>query len=478
MTPATVGRRYLVLRSLAPHRYEVRDLGMPVRPLVLAEYPGLPADSLAEERQELSWLSHPDILLPQDLFASGDTVCAVSRAAEGKPLADHLARETPTVFQVLLWLRQACDLVHFLHTAGTRPLVLGRLGLESFAVGRRLQLVGFGLDSRGRVAFTASAWSAPEGPRDPRADVYCLGMLLRALLARLDVTQTLTVHRDLWRLLARSTSEDPARRYPSVRGMRAAVDRLIRRRARGPEWPWLPPFARGRRWDPRPLLRVATALVAAGLLLWGAGEIARAWADTGLGLPWGLRSGREVWLEGTAAPLTPRTERAPLSNVPCLAWQVDLGREMSRLVLTERGYRLAVYRRQDEPARRSVPWAVAGATVGADLRMVGSAAAREWRAEQGPAPAWMARLPGAWKVDPGERIGAVRVREVALRAGDPVCVRGRVGPDLALHGPVSVLRGTRMDWLGWVLARFLAGGVAELAALALAMACWWMGGKR
>ncbi|HEY9785173.1 MAG TPA: serine/threonine-protein kinase, partial [Candidatus Obscuribacterales bacterium] len=141
----------------------------------------------------LSQLRHPNIVDIRDHFAEGDDYYIVMEYVEGKNLHEmlHERGEPFSEEQVVLWARQICEVLHYLHTHDP-PIIyrdlkpsnimidtLGRVKLVDFGIAREYQ------DDSDNTHVVSAGYSPPEqywGAAEPRSDIYALGATMHFLL--------------------------------------------------------------------------------------------------------------------------------------------------------------------------------------------------------------------------------------------------------------------------------------------------------
>ncbi|MHB2017185.1 MAG: WD40 repeat domain-containing serine/threonine protein kinase [Candidatus Xenobia bacterium] len=145
----------------------------------------------------LSQVSHPGLVEVTDFFVEDEQPYLVMAYVEGQNLQEILERgqEPPDVARVVSWMRQACEVVHYLHSHEP-PIVVRDLKPSNLMLtpDERIVLIDFGLArwceanrTATLVQFGGSPGFAPpeeygEVPLDPRVDVYALGATLYNLL--------------------------------------------------------------------------------------------------------------------------------------------------------------------------------------------------------------------------------------------------------------------------------------------------------
>lgn len=240
------------------------------------------------ERAILARLAHPNIarLLDGGVTQDGRPWFAMERV-DGAPITRAVRERRLGLGERLALFLQVCDAVRFAHAnlvvhrdlkpsnvlvcdEGGRPAAK----LLDFGIAKLMQ---DGADAasltRSEARLLTPAYAAPEQksgqPVTTATDVYALGLLLSELVA--DAVHT----RDLERIVAQATEEEPARRYPSVEALLDDVQRFRDGRPvaarRGGAWYRAAKFVRRNRLASAAALLLALAL-AGGLLatLWQA----------------------------------------------------------------------------------------------------------------------------------------------------------------------------------------------------------------
>lgn len=503
-----VQRRYRVVEQLMDtpllRRYQVEDHRAGDRRLLLLEYPlarrtRSRMERVVHMRRALSWLRHPGLCVPRTLFMDGHCIYFICSSGRGRTLRQR-SEEGVTVYQVIRWVIQACDLVLQLHAAWPQPVILGRLGLASFKVSDEglLQLVGFDLDENLHLGFSVDSdgpsWVAPETLPDTRSDVWCLGTLLKHLLSP-DGPRPLAsraTSSTLRRLIAEAVRREPAERTHTVMGLKTRLAELAHRletRGQNSELTLLSPA------ETR-AVRVATFRISLAMVL-------LAFLGSTLVLlqeqchdypvaPWvriadlvHVPQGSLVWVEGTVE-ISPDMTSEPTSGLPAVAWCVAVERVIHREVL-DRKTRVCTKKTFTETTMRdarSVPFVLADGN--ARVHVDGGALTSErghpvytWSLRDRLAPprsVGSVSLP--LTVRPGEMLEVIRVRLVRTAPGDSICVLAQVGRESGetiLKAPAGLgdprlLRGGRLRWTLGLLAFLsptLAGVTIALGGLLL-----------
>ncbi len=162
---------------------------------------------------------------------------------QGRTLADYAEEQSFTTNTIVHWAQKACRIVSYLHQQ--QPSIIHRdIKPENFIVSPtgELMLIDLGAaqihdpnKSTDTVLLGTLATAAPEqfGARrsDTRSDVYGIGMLLVYLLTNdtnLRVLSACSAPRWLKRVIHRSTSFDPDKRYPTISALESKLQKGLR----------------------------------------------------------------------------------------------------------------------------------------------------------------------------------------------------------------------------------------------------------
>lgn len=196
------------------------------------------------EATVLAKLQHPNIVLVLDSFQDKDDYYLVMEYVEGHNLHDMLKeREEPfSEEQVLIWARQVCEVLHYLH-ANDPPVIYRDLKPSNIMIDTkdRVKLVDFGIarlyqDEGDNTHVVSQGYSPPEqywGGADPRSDIYALGATMYFLLTgkeplALTVSsprnedEEISEATDL--IVQRATQQDVYLRYQSAADMKEELD--------------------------------------------------------------------------------------------------------------------------------------------------------------------------------------------------------------------------------------------------------------
>ena len=233
--------------------YLARDLNLDIRKCVVKK---LRDDFFREEDKEkaqqfflreakvLSRLQHPNIVLVLDSFRDGDDYFLVMEYVEGHNLYDMLKeRDEPfSEEQVLIWSRQICDVLHYLHSHDP-PVIYRDLKPTNIMIDTKdnVKLVDFGIarlyqEEGDNTHVVSQGYSPPEqywGGADPRSDIYALGATMHFLLtgqeplaltvcSPRDINPDISEATDL--IVGRSTQQDVYLRYQSALEMKDELE--------------------------------------------------------------------------------------------------------------------------------------------------------------------------------------------------------------------------------------------------------------
>lgn len=196
------------------------------------------------EAKVLSKLQHPNIVLVLDSFREDEDYYLVMEYVEGHNLHDMLKeREEPfSEDQVLIWSKQICDVLHYLH-AHDPPVIYRDLKPSNVMIDTKdnVKLVDFGIarlyqDDGDNTHVVSQGYSPPEqywGGADPRSDIYALGATMHFLLtgeeplaltvcSPRDIDENISEAADL--IVGRATQQDVYLRYQSALEMKDELE--------------------------------------------------------------------------------------------------------------------------------------------------------------------------------------------------------------------------------------------------------------
>ncbi|WP_206344636.1 tetratricopeptide repeat protein, partial [Streptomyces mesophilus] len=218
--------RALLNRLVALKRHNPRDAGA--------------VEQAAAERVRLVDLNHPFIVKVHNAILDNDGAgpLLVMEFADGLTLEEirqrMLRREPPfhdeRVFEfIAVYGVRILDALHYLHTG--KELVYGDLSLNNVLhCGDTIKLIdvaavrGFG---EAGPATVNPPEAGGEGRMEPAGDLYCLGEVLRCLLAAAPAVHGLGAH-SLRLTIARATRPDPAERFASAEEMAGQLHAVLR----------------------------------------------------------------------------------------------------------------------------------------------------------------------------------------------------------------------------------------------------------
>ncbi len=199
------------------------------------------------EANVLAKLQHPNIVLVLDSFQDQDDYYLVMEYVEGHNLHDMLKeREEPfSEEQVLVWARQICDVLSYLHS-NDPPVIYRDLKPSNIMIDTkdRVKLVDFGIarlyqDEGDNTHVVSQGYSPPEqywGGADPRSDIYALGATMHFLLTGAEplaltickpaeIDEEISEATDL--IVQRATQQDVYLRYQSAQDMKEELEFVL-----------------------------------------------------------------------------------------------------------------------------------------------------------------------------------------------------------------------------------------------------------
>lgn len=463
---------------------------------------------LARQARACSWLDHPRLESPRDLFATDSAVYVVLKPVEGVPLAEAVRQGPPALPEILQWAVDLCVLLDAARPPQAASLRLGSVSESNLLVdgSRRLCLVGFHLDDyRLSVQDPAARrlWKPPEGSP---CDVWTVGVLLRRLLGP-SLLQEADRHvaAQVSRVTVRSTAMDPKDRFPSLASLRSHLDEIlwqVRPQPVPTPTPLVTPELKVTHPFRRRLVAAAVGLCVLGGVTWGGSRAAHELTDSlpalgavGADAVAALPGGTEVWVTGTAQATGPGTLlSSPLSNTPCLAYEARLARQVRREVFDARTgeYRMQQTEQVLLDQVRGSDFLLASGdrrvpVRGQDLAVEGP----RWRVPDLHSRALRAAalrsttagdqqvLGRAVQVQVGEQVLDMAGHERCVVPSQPVLLRARVertaeGPVLrpVADGGTNLFLGGRPDLAVATLVAMLPGALAALLSLALGLGLW------
>lgn len=209
------------------------------QPAVLKIQPMGRTDSLRQEYELLSRLSHPQIPQPRTYLESDGREYLVREYAEGVSLYEQVTAQGPfSPARARAAAISLCQVLQYLH-AQTPPVICRDVKPQNVVMDASgcCRLIDLGTaryyrpEQRGDTVFLGTEATAPPEQfgyqqTDQRSDLYSLGVLLRFLLSgSFEPLPDLPGQRDLCRIVRRCTAFDPKDRYPSAQAVRRALER-------------------------------------------------------------------------------------------------------------------------------------------------------------------------------------------------------------------------------------------------------------
>jgi hypothetical protein len=235
--------------------YEARDTkhntSCAIKEMSLASVPAneraQAIQNFLDEARILSSLHHPNLPALTDFFTEGTRHFLVMEFIDGKTLEELLEdNHGPfTERRVLVWARQLCDVLEYLHTQDP-PIIFRDLKPGNIMLTRagRIKLIDFGIarifrpsSSQDTRLLGTPGFAPPEqygsAQTDERSDIYSLAMTLFQLMADAvndqgfglkDIhTQYPQISAPVARVLEKATALKPEERYESVEVFRRAL---------------------------------------------------------------------------------------------------------------------------------------------------------------------------------------------------------------------------------------------------------------
>ncbi len=233
---------WLAMDETLGKQWAVKEIRLSATP----EERAIVVDSLTREANLIKRLDHPAIPRIVDLLDEEGTLYVVMDYVEGRPLSSVVAESGPQDEEdVADWATQLCDVLDYLHQ---REPSLVYLDMKPSNVMLRpdgtVRLIDFGITREegplhaGEASLGTPGYAAPEQCQrgasiDRRADVYSLGMTMRALLlgertiAGDDLTSVRQVRPEVSRgmdaVISRATNRDPEARYSGAAELAYAI---------------------------------------------------------------------------------------------------------------------------------------------------------------------------------------------------------------------------------------------------------------
>jgi serine/threonine-protein kinase len=197
---------------------------------------------LAEERQTLAALEHPNIARLIDGGATADGApYLVMDFVNGVSITDYCKQRRTGLIELARLMAAVCEAVSYAHQSLTLHCDLKPANILIDAAGRP-KLLDFGIaeligaasataNSAARDAAFTPRYASPEQRTGAKlstaTDVYSLGKVLDELLSNADATPR-NIRQDLAAIAAKACAELIAARYASAGAMRADLERLVR----------------------------------------------------------------------------------------------------------------------------------------------------------------------------------------------------------------------------------------------------------
>ena len=159
-----------------------------------------------KEARFLTNLNHPNLPDLYEFFLEDDVPYLVMEYIEGETLQKILEdREKPLEEKIVLqWAVQICEVLNYLHTGTTQPIIFRDLKLSNILIDKNngIKLIDFGIAREfnprkhtdtirmGSVGYAPPEQYAKGGQTDVRTDIYALGVCLHALLTRNEPSAT------------------------------------------------------------------------------------------------------------------------------------------------------------------------------------------------------------------------------------------------------------------------------------------------
>jgi formylglycine-generating enzyme required for sulfatase activity/tRNA A-37 threonylcarbamoyl transferase component Bud32 len=221
-------------------------------------------DAFLAEARRVARLNHPSIVSVHDVGIEDGCCFIVSEFVDGGSLADHLARNPPTVQQAVRWIIEVAEAADFAHLHGVihRDIKPANILIDQH---NRALLADFGIaQSSSRAGQQAMSlgtlrYMSPEQLEgkliDPRSDVFSLGVVLheaatgklpyasvepnvlrREIVSGAQLDEQLP--RVLYRICEKALQKDPSKRYTSTSQMALELQRSfdVRKHIGKPLW--------------------------------------------------------------------------------------------------------------------------------------------------------------------------------------------------------------------------------------------------
>lgn len=227
-----------IVSESAPREYRVKDEQNPTQAMIVQQLaasgePDKLKRSLERALRAMSWIRHPGVIVPRDIFHEGDSVFSVVAEPVGVPLDTYVRRNQPNLAELVKIVNETSSMLDQLHES-RNPYFLGHLPPENLLVSGDgvVQLIGFQLASDWKVEYKpaseAAEFKSPDTKLDARSDIWCLGTLLDKAVEWSDdkVKKAYKDEADLRAISKQVLSTEPDKRIPNMSTLKTRLDRL------------------------------------------------------------------------------------------------------------------------------------------------------------------------------------------------------------------------------------------------------------